>query len=199
MSFEVLIAVAVFAFVSAATPGPNNLLLLASGLRVGLWRTIPFVIGINLGFSILLASIGFGLGQLFEIFHAAQLILKIVGTGYFFYLAWTLLLKCSTKENTAARELGFWGGAVFQIVNPKAWLMGITAISLFLPQNWTVATLATIVLIFMLLGLPASIAWAGIGQSLRSLVSDERRLRIFNSAMGILLALSIITVWMPYQ
>ncbi len=199
MSFEVLVSIAIFAFASAATPGPNNLLLLASGLRVGLLRTLPFAFGINFGFSVLLVSIGYGLGRLFEIYHSAQLVLKLVGTFYFLYLAWTLLIKSSATGNKTARELGFWGGAFFQIVNPKAWLMGITAIALFLPQDWTGATLANIVLIFMFLGLPASVAWAGIGQSLTVLVSDERRMRIFNSAMVMLFVFSIVPVWMPYK
>jgi len=195
MSLEILTAFAAFAFVSAATPGPNNLLLLGSGLRVGLWRTMPFVVGINFGFSVLLVSVGYGLGQLFERFPAAQLSLKIVGTGYFLYLAATLLRSGKTERKAHHRDLGFWSGAVFQVVNPKAWLMCITAVSLFLPDGWSAVTIAAMVATFVLLGLPANVAWAGVGQSLRALVSDERRMRAFNSVMAVLLVLSIVPVW----
>ena len=198
MNLEILTAFAVFAFVSAATPGPNNLLLLGSGLRVGLWRTMPLVVGINFGFSLLLVSVGYGLGQLFERFPAAQMSLKIVGTGYFLYLATKLLRSGGTGREAGRRDLGFWSGALFQVLNPKAWLMCITAIALFLPDGWSAATISAMVVTFALLALPANVAWAGIGQSLRTLVSDERRMRVFNSIMAVLLVLSIVPVWLPY-
>lgn len=199
MSLEVLIAFAVFAFASAATPGPNNLILLGLGLRVGVWRTIPFVVGINFGFSVLLVSVAYGLGQLFERAPGAQLSLKIVGTGYFLYLAATLLRSGKTQRHKSHRSLGFWSGAVLQVVNPKAWLMCITAVALFLPDGWSAATIAVMVATFAVLGLPANIAWAGIGQSLRKLVSDERRMQAFNAIMAVLLLLSIVPVWLQYR
>lgn len=192
-------AFAVFAFVSAATPGPNNLLLIGSGLRVGLWRTMPFVLGINFGFSVLLVSVGYGLGQMFERFPAAQLGLKIVGTAYFLYLAGALLRSGRAEQKAGRSDLGFWSGAAFQLVNPKAWLMCITAVALFLPEGWSPAIIAAMVFTFALMGLPANIAWAGVGHSLRALVCDERRMRVFNAIMAVLLVLSIIPVWMPYR
>ncbi|WP_299794457.1 LysE family translocator [uncultured Marivita sp.] len=195
MSVDVLLAFAVFAFVSAATPGPNNLLILGSGLRVGLWRTMPFVVGINFGFSVLLVSVSYGLGTMFERFPAAHLSLKVIGTGYFLYLAASLLRGGKAKREAEREDLGFWSGAVFQVVNPKAWLMCITAVALFLPVGWSPATIMLMVITFVLLGLPSNVAWAGIGQSLRKLVSDERRMRVFNLVMAVLLVLSIIPVW----
>ena len=195
MSIEVWTAFAVFAFVAAATPGPNNLLLLASGLRVGLWRTLPFVAGISVGFSALLVAVGYGLGQIFEQFPVVQLAFKVVGTGYFLYLAWTLLRAARASDRDEQRDLGFWAGVTFQAVNPKAWLMCITAIALYLPAAWNAVTLALMVATFVLLGAPANMAWAGIGRLLRSLVSDARRMRVFNAVMATLLILSIIPVW----
>lgn len=195
MSVDVLLALAVFAFVSAATPGPNNLLLLGSGLHVGLWRTMPFVVGINFGFSVLLVSVSYGLGTMFERFPAAHLSLKIIGTGHFLYLAASLLRDGKAKQEAGRYDLGFWSGAVFQVVNPKAWLMCVTAVALFLPVGWSPATIMLMVMTFVLLGLPSNVAWAGIGQSFRKLVSDERRMRVFNLVMAVLLVLSIIPVW----
>jgi threonine/homoserine/homoserine lactone efflux protein len=195
MSLEIWTAFAVFAFVAAATPGPNNLLLLASGLLVGLWRTMPFILGIGVGFSALLVAVGYGLGQVFERFPAVQLAFKIVGTAYFLYLAWTLVRAGRARDAEDRRDLGFWAGVTFQAVNPKAWLMCITAVALYLPPAWSPATLALMVATFVVLGLPANVAWAGIGRLLRSLVSDARRMRIFNAVMAVLLVLSILPVW----
>lgn len=190
---------AVFAFVAAATPGPNNLLLLTSGLRVGLWHTMPFIVGISVGFSTLLIATGFGLGQLFEQYAPLHLALKILGTAYFLYLAWTLLHATRAEERQDGRELGFWAGFFFQAVNPKGWLMAITAVALFLPQSWGFATIAVMAAIFVTVGFPANVAWAGAGQMLKSIINDTRRMRIFNLVMAVLLVLSILPVWLPEQ
>lgn len=196
---DTLAPFALFAFVSAATPGPNNLLLLTSGLRVGLWRSIPFILGISVGFSALLFATGYGLGQIFEGFPAVQLALKIVGSIYFVALAWTLVSSQETHIAGEGRGLGFWTGVLFQAVNPKAWLMCITAIALFLPSTWTFATIAMMAGVFVVVGFPANMAWAGAGQLLKPLIADASRMRVFNIAMATLLVLSILTVWIPEQ
>jgi threonine/homoserine/homoserine lactone efflux protein len=196
-SLEIWAPFAVFAFVAAATPGPNNLLLLTSGLRVGLWRTVPFIIGISVGFSILLVATGYGLGRMFERFPLLHPALKILGTGYFLVLAWSLLRPGPARDGGGGRHLGFWAGLVFQAVNPKAWLMAITAIALYLPQGWTPATIALMASVFVLVAFPANMAWAGAGQALRALVADAGRMRLFNMVMAALLVLSILPVWLP--
>lgn len=106
MSPELLLAFAVFAFVSAATPGPDSLRLLGSGRRVGLWRTMPIVLGINFGLSVLLVSVGYGLGQMFERFPAAQLGLKIAGAAYFLYLAAALPRSGRTAQKAGRSAPG---------------------------------------------------------------------------------------------
>lgn len=171
--------------------------MLASGLRVGLWRSIPFIVGISVGFSALLIATGYGLGQVFERFPAVQLTLKIAGSIYFVALAWSLVRTTDAQKADAESSLGFWAGIVFQAVNPKAWLMCITAVALFLPQTWTFATIALMSGIFVLVGFPANMAWAGAGQMLKPVVADPARMRIFNIAMASLLVLSILTVWIP--
>jgi threonine/homoserine/homoserine lactone efflux protein len=197
MSLDVWGAFALFVVAATATPGPNNLLLLASGMRVGLWRTMPFVLGISLGFSVLLVAVGYGLGQMFERFPPLHLGLKLAGTGYFLYLAWTLVRPATAGKGGDRGDPGFWTGVTFQAVNPKAWLMCITAIALFLPPAWTTTTLAGMVATFVLLGLPANVAWAGAGQMLRPLVSNPVRMQAFNTVMAGLLVLSVVPVWLP--
>ncbi|WP_227287691.1 LysE family translocator [Boseongicola sp. H5] len=199
MSAEIWAAFALFAFVAAATPGPNNLLLLGSGLRVGVWRTLPFIVGISIGFSTLLVAVGYGLGQMFERFPALQVGLQIVGTAYFVYLAWTLFRSGRADNEGNRRDLDFWMGVLFQAVNPKAWLMCITAIALYLPSTWSAETLAVMVATFVVLGFPANVAWAGAGQLLRPLVASEARMRIFNAVMAALLILSIVPVWLSVR
>jgi threonine/homoserine/homoserine lactone efflux protein len=194
---EIWVPFALFAFVAAATPGPNNLLLLTSGLRVGLLRTLPFIFGISAGFSTLFLATGYGLGQLFDRFPALHLSLKVLGTGYFLYLAWHLLRAAAPGDSEGGRRLGFWAGLGFQAVNPKAWLMAITAIALSLPQGAGPGTLALMAAIFVMVGFPANVAWAGAGQVLRTLVRDAARMRLFNMAMAALLVLSILPVWLP--
>lgn len=195
MTLEVWTALALFAFVSAATPGPNNLLLLTSGLQVGFWKTFPFIVGVGFGFSALLLAVGYGLGQVFERFPVIQLGLKIVGTGYFLFLAWTLVKASKPKTSQEKTELDFWAGVLFQAVNPKAWFMCITAIALYLPPEWSFPTIGLMVVTFLVLGFPANMAWAGLGQMLRPVVTDTRRMRMFNSVMAVLLLLSILPVW----
>jgi threonine/homoserine/homoserine lactone efflux protein len=199
MSVELWGAFALFAFVACATPGPNNLLILGSGLKVGLWRTVPFIAGVSAGFATLLLAVGYGLGQAFERYPTLQLTLKIVGTAYFLLLAWTLVRTRPGKDVAQGKDLDFWAGAIFQAVNPKAWFMAITAMSLFLAPGWTFATLALMIVTFVAVGVPANLAWAGMGQILRPLVGSPDRMRVFNAVMAALLVVSILPVWIPVE
>lgn len=197
MPFDLVVAYAIFAFVGAATPGPNNFLLLASGIRAGFRATLPFVFGISLGFATLLGLVGAGLGQLFLRFPEAQLALKLLGTGYFLWLAWKIGGAPVARERDDSRPLmGFWTGAAFQYVNPKAWLICITAVSLYLPAGSGYGALGLLVVLAIMVGMPANLAWAGAGQGMRRFIASPVYLRRFNLAMAILLVLSVIPVWL---
>jgi len=196
MSVEIVAAYIVFAFVGAATPGPNNFLLLASGIRAGFRQTLPFVFGISLGFATLLGLVGAGLGQLFLRVPEAQIALKILGTAYFLWLAWRLVTARAVRGDEARPLMGFWTGAAFQYVNPKAWLICITAVSLYLPSGSGLDALALLVLLAIAVGMPANLAWAGAGQGMRHFIASPLNLRRFNLVMAALLALSIIPVWL---
>ena len=196
MHLELVAAYIVFAFVGAATPGPNNFLLLASGIRAGFRQTLPFVFGISLGFATLLGLVGAGLGQLFLRFPEAQIALKILGTAYFLWLAYRLVTARAARNDDARPLMGFWTGAAFQYVNPKAWLICITAVSLYLPSGSGLDALALLVVLAIAVGMPANLAWAGAGQGMRRFITSPLYLRRFNLVMAALLVMSIIPVWL---
>lgn len=198
MTLDLWAAFAIFTLVAVITPGPNNLLLLNSGLRLGVRASLPFILGISVGYCTLLIAMGFGLGQLFQQFPVLQLALRIGGTAYFLYLGWSLLMMDRVAEPAVKRAVGFLGGITLQAINPKAWLMCMTAIALFLPSQWSVLTLVLMAAITVLLGMPANLAWASGGQLLRPLLNDARRMRLFNGAMAALLVLSILPVWISF-
>lgn len=195
MPVDLWLSFALFALVGAGTPGPNNLILLASGVQVGVWRSLPFVLGINLGFSAVLVGSGFGIAQLVIAVPELGLALRLAGTGYMLWLAWTLL---RASGGLAGRRpmFGFWKGAGFQFVNPKAWMLAIAAVSIYLPAQAGLAALAVMCATVWAVGSPANIAWAWLGRGLQGLLSRPGRLRLFNAVMAGLLVLSVIPVWL---
>jgi threonine/homoserine/homoserine lactone efflux protein len=123
--------------------------------------------------------------------------LRIAGTLYFLFLAWSLIRTWRDTHTPKDRNLDFWAGALFQAVDPKAWFMCITAISLFLAPGWSAAALALMIATLTLIAVLANMARAGLGQVLRPLVSNAARMRAFNAVMAVLLVLSILPVWLP--
>jgi len=193
MSLDVFLALLAFAFVSSVTPGPNNLMLLSSGVTFGLRRTIPHMLGIGFGFVVLLLAIGAGLGALLTAFPALHLLLKIAGGAYLLYLAYKLATSGAPEADEAgnARPLGFWGAVAFQWVNPKGWVMGVTAMATYTAQDSYWPTMLLVAFAFGLVNLPCVSLWAGLGVMLRNWLADPTRLRIFNITMAALLVLSL--------
>jgi threonine/homoserine/homoserine lactone efflux protein len=196
MTPDLWLAFALFAFVGAGTPGPNNLILLASGLQVGLRRTLPFVLGINLGFSAVLVGAGLGLAQLFLAMPELRLALQLAGTAYMLWLALGLVRAAGKIGGGQRAMFGFWRGAGFQFVNPKAWILAIAAVSIYLPPQAGPAALAVMCVTVWLVGSPANIAWAWAGERMQGALGHPGRLRAFNMAMAGLLVLSILPVWL---
>lgn len=194
MSVEVFLALLVFAFVSSVTPGPNNLMLLASGVNFGFRRTIPHMLGIGVGFFVLLLAVGFGLGALMEMVPSFYVALKFAGGAYMLYLAWKIAMSRSigdAKHRDKSEPMTFLQAAAFQWVNPKAWVMGITGIATYANHdNYYVAVLLVSVA-FAIVNLPSVSVWAGFGTLLRSWLSDPFRLKCFNFIMALLLILSL--------
>lgn len=194
MSLEIFLALLVFAFVSSVTPGPNNLMLLASGVNFGFRRTIPHMLGIGVGFFILLLAVGFGLGALIETVPSFYTSLKFAGGAYMLYLAWKVATSRSigeSKGSDSGKPMTFLQAAAFQWVNPKAWVMGITGIATYANHdNYYVAVLLVSVA-FAIVNLPSVSVWAGFGTLLRNWLSDPVRLKWFNLTMALLLILSL--------
>lgn len=193
MPFDVFLALLVFAFVTSITPGPNNLMLMASGVNFGFRRTIPHMLGIGAGFLSLLLGVGFGLGALLTAWPALHLGLKIAGGAYLLYLAWRIAMSRSISEGAggAARPMGFLAAAAFQWVNPKAWVMAITAMALYTSPAAPFLSVVLVALAFALVNLPSVSTWAGFGVALRGFLADPVRLKWFNIGMGITLAASL--------
>ncbi|MFK0685093.1 LysE family translocator [Ochrobactrum sp. BD67] len=194
MSIEIFLALLVFAFVSSVTPGPNNLMLLASGVNFGFRRTIPHMLGIGVGFFVLLLAVGFGLGALIETVPSFYTALKFAGGAYMLYLAWKIAMSRSigeAKHRDKAEPMTFLQAAAFQWVNPKAWVMAITGIATYANHdNYYVAVLL-VSAAFAIVNLPSVSVWAGFGTLLRNWLSDPVRLKWFNLIMALLLVLSL--------
>jgi threonine/homoserine/homoserine lactone efflux protein len=192
VSPEVLLALVVFAFVASITPGPNNLMLLASGVNFGFRRTVPHMLGISAGFFSLLLAVGFGLGVLLENKPWLYLALKAAGGAYLIYLAWRIAFARALGEAKAAGQpLSFAAAALFQWVNPKAWIMAVAAMAAYTSADDYTWSILVVGMIFTAVNLPSVSAWAGFGTALRAWLSDPVRLRWFNATMGVLLVLSL--------
>ncbi len=194
MSLDVFLALLLFAFVSSITPGPNNLMLLASGVNFGFLRTIPHMLGIGVGFLILLLAVGFGLGALLTAYPPIHTVLKVAGGAYLLYLAWKIATSRTMGKagEAGARPMTFLQAAAFQWVSVKAWVMAVTAMSLYTSAERPFLSVILVATAFALVNLPSVSTWAGFGTAMRGFLSDPVRLKWFNIATGAALALSVV-------
>lgn len=194
MPLDLLLALLLFAFVTSITPGPNNLMLLASGVNFGLRRTLPHILGVGIGFAVMVALVGLGLGQVLEAWPQAYTAMRVAGVAYLLWLAWKLAGAGAVRPGDGAAEgrpMTFLGAAAFQWVNPKGWVMAVTATATYtVPDRFTASALL-VALVFGLVGLPASGSWAVFGVWLRRWLAEPRIVRAFNVAMAVLLVLSL--------
>ena len=189
MDTNLLIGLISFAFVTSITPGPNNLLLMASGANFGFRRSVPQMLGINLGFAVLLGVSGLGLGTLMLTYPASKTALKIAA-AYMLWLAWKIAHTSAPAAGTAAaKPMTLLQSAAFQSVNPKAWAMALGAVTAFSGGSLT-GTLQVFVL-FCLINLPCIATWVLAGEALRLLLTNPGRLAAFNWTMAALLVLSL--------
>jgi threonine/homoserine/homoserine lactone efflux protein len=189
-----LAALVVFAFVASITPGPANFMLLTSGVNFGFARTIPQLLGISLGFTSLLLAVGFGLGGILLALPSLHAALKMAGGAYILWLAWRIATSRSISSGGGgkARPPRFFDSAMFPWINPKAWVIAVTAMALYTDPNAPFLSVVLISVAFALVNLPSIATWAACGVVLRGLLSDPARLKRFNILMGVLLA---ATVW----
>ena len=192
MPFDVFLALVGFSFVSSITPGPNNIMLLTSGVNFGFRKTIPHMFGIGIGFGILLLAVGFGLKEVFEQVPVAQTVIKVAGAAYLIYLAWNIANSGPVEAGEAeGKPMSFMAAALFQWVNPKAWVMAITAMTVYTGQPDFVTSVFIVCIAFVIVNIPSVSVWCGFGVALREWLSDPKRLKIFNVSMALLLIASL--------
>ena len=196
ITWELIAAVSVYYFVMYATPGPNNSILTASGIKFGFIRSIPNIIGISSGHGIQLALVCFGLGSLFTQFPILLEVLKYIGACYLLYLAWKMFgsLNISITEEKSS-PLKYYEAILFQFVNPKAWVICITAVSLFYPENVNLI-IGTLFLVIMstIINLPSISMWAFGGSIIRRYLSNKKLKTIIEWILAILLLGTAISI-----
>ena len=192
MSLELLSALMLFALVSSVTPGPNNLMLMASGVNFGFRQTIPHMLGVSLGFVLMTILVGIGIMQLFDQFPISYQILKVVSVLYMLFLAYKIATagRALDEQHTRSVPFTFVQAALFQWVNPKAWTMALSAITLYAPtKSWY--SVLWVAFIFGLVNFPCIASWTGLGTQLRRWLDEPKVLTRFNYGMAALLVASL--------
>ncbi|MBK4215945.1 LysE family translocator [Paracoccus caeni] len=192
MNADLLLALTGFAFVTSATPGPNNMMLMASGANFGMRRTVPHMLGVSLGFGAMVAVLGLGVDQIIARSPLLAETLKWVSMGYMLWLAWKIATAAAPKEGEGSgRPMTFLQASAFQWVNPKAWAMALGALSAYAAG---VGGALVVALVFAVVNLPTVSVWAAMGLAVRSLLATPLRLRLFNGVMAVLLVVSMLPV-----
>lgn len=191
-----LLPLLLFCFTATITPGPNNVMLMASGLNFGVRRTLPHLLGICIGFPVMVVVVGFGFGLIFERFPLVHTLIKIAGTLYLLYLAWLIANAAGGEDNgVQGKPITFLQSAIFQWVNPKAWVMITGAVAAFtIPGSNVYVQVLVIALCFLLVAFPCAGIWAVFGSSLKKVLKNSSRRRVFNHVMAALLVISVLPV-----
>ena len=192
MQAETFLALFLFAFTTSITPGPNNMMLFASGVNFGFFRTVPHMLGIGAGFLSLLIAVGLGLGALLHSVPLLHTVLKFAGGAYLVWIAWKIGTSRSLSEGKGnAVPMTFLQAAAFQWINPKAWVMAVTAMATYTSQQSYLASIIWVGIVFAIVNVPSVSTWAGFGSALRQWLSDPVRLKWFNITMAVLLVVSL--------
>ncbi|MGI9481901.1 MAG: LysE family translocator [Hyphomicrobiales bacterium] len=194
---QFLLPLIVFATVASFTPGPNTIMLAASGANYGFRPTMPHILGVQFGLPVMLLALGMGFGQVFHIFPEIHLYLKWAGTACILYFAWKISTTSSVKNGEkAGSPLTFMQAAIFQWLNPKAWVMGLGAITAYTTVGGdTFFETGLIALVFALIVFPACAAWCLFGTAIARFLTSPWRLKVFNTSMALLLAGSVILLY----
>lgn len=192
------VSLALFAVSTCGSPGPNNVMVMSSGVNYGWRRSIPHVAGINVGFPLMLVGVGLGLDGILRSYPAVYEVLRPVGIAYLLYLAYRIAsapVHVDGEVERPGKPLTALEAALFQWVNPKSWIMAVGAVVTYAnPGGNHALQVVAIALVFLVLGTPCTGAWLWLGVSVKRLLPGPRRLRAFNVAMGLLLVVSITPV-----
>jgi threonine/homoserine/homoserine lactone efflux protein len=194
---DTFIPLLLFAVIGSFTPGPNNLMVTASGTLFGFRRTVPHILGVLFGFSGMVVAFGLGLGQIFQAYPIIHQWLRIAGAIYLLYLAWRIASAGSLSgDETVKRPLTFLEAALFQFLNPKAWTLALGVIAAFTtPGGSVVAELAVILAVFAVTTIATLCVWCLFGVAIRRFLSSPRALRITNLVMAATVALSVVMLF----
>ncbi|GAB1262468.1 LysE family translocator [Aurantivibrio plasticivorans] len=193
MDFYALI---VFAFVASITPGPNNLMLAASGMQFGFIKTVPHALGIELGMTVIFIMCGYGIGQTVLTSPNARWLLSFAASLYLLYLLWNILhlQNAISESKIASKPMTCWQAASFQFINPKAWLVGITATALFISDtHWY--NIASFVVTFMVVAMGSISAWTLFGRFLQSIYNNSRYRRSVQASLVLLTMYTVASLW----
>jgi threonine/homoserine/homoserine lactone efflux protein len=188
-----------FAVATAITPGPNNIMLTASGANFGFRRTLPHMLGVAIGSTIMVLAIGLGLSAIFERFPLIHQVLRYGGGAYLLYLAYRIAMAAPTPgaAQPAGHPLTFLQAALFQWINPKSWMMAVGAISAYTTVGGNLMLESVLIAVtFGAIGLPSTALWAGLGVAIARLLRTRWALRAFNIAMALLLVASLAVMFL---
>jgi threonine/homoserine/homoserine lactone efflux protein len=182
-----------FVISASITPGPNNVMILSSGVNHGVRNSIPHFLGIVFGFTLMVFSLGMGFGVIFENYPIIHQLIKIIGIIYLLFLAWMIASSSNTSlENSQAKPISFWQAVLFQWVNPKAWVMITGAIAAFTTLSGDLLSEVLIItFLFCIFVIPCVSVWLFFGVALRKYMKKSQHLKIFNGSMAALLVISI--------
>ncbi len=194
MTLDQFLALQLFAAVAAFTPGPNNTLLMASGVNFGFRRSLPLVCGVTIGFPLMIGLVGLGLGRIFETYHGLYQVLKYAGATYMVYLAWKIASSkpAEDAQGVEAKPMRFIQMVLFQWINPKGWIMAVTALSAYTAAQSYYAGLSLVVGTFVFMGLTSALTWALFGAGLKQIMTSPRFFRMINFALAALLLVSLV-------
>ena len=193
---DTLLAAFLFAVTSTITPGPNNLMIMSSGLNFGIRRSVPHLLGICIGFPVMVVLVGLGFGFIFEQFPFFHEVIKLIGVVYLLYLAGLIATSMpSSTGDKNTKPFNFWQAAFFQWVNPKAWIMASGAIAAYTTMASDMFTQVLIIaLLFFLVAFPCVGVWLFCGAGLKQFLQNQTHQRWFNRMMGGLLAMSVLPI-----
>ncbi|MGL1922144.1 MAG: LysE family translocator [Hyphomicrobiales bacterium] len=193
-----ILSYSVFVLVAVGTPGPNVLMIIASGTNFGVKRSLPHIMGVTFGFLFMMALVGAGLGQVFTIYPVIHDVLRYVGAAFMLYLAYKIATSTNNfqNENAVSKPLTFMQAAAFQWVNPKAWVMIISAVAQFLSADGDKnLELFIMVMVHFVISTPITVGWCFFGVAIGRILKTEFAFRMFNYIMASLLVLTIITLF----
>lgn len=194
MTISMLFSAALFGFVTSVTPGPNNTFLLNSAVNFGIKKSLPYLFGIFLGITVMLAAIAAGFGAVFEVFPVVYQLLKWVGFAYILWLSILIISSTSKSSTGKANYIGFWKSVAFQFVNPKAWIVMASFMATMVPLQEGVGVIAVFIAVMVITSFPGALVWAVAGQILRNWLSQPKARKIFNITSAVLLVFSMIPV-----